>query len=41
MVGAGRAGTRAERIRGGREQEWRTWTVAVAGVGGETWISCI
>ena len=38
-VGAGRAGTRAEGVRGGGAQEWRTWTVAVAGMGGETWIS--
>ena len=36
-VGAGRVGTRAEGVGG--EQEWRTWTVAVAGLGGETWIS--
>ena len=38
-VEAGREGARAEGVRGGGEQEWRTWTVAVAGVGGETWIS--
>ena len=36
-VGAGRGGARAEVVGG--EQEWRTWTVAVAGLGGETWIS--
>jgi hypothetical protein len=36
-VGAGRVGARAEVVGG--EQEWRTWTVAVAGLGGETWIS--
>ena len=36
-VGAGRVGARAE-VMGG-VQEWRTWTVAVAGLGGETWIS--
>ena len=37
-VGAWRAGTRT-RVHGGGEQAWRTWMVAVAGVGGETWIS--
>jgi hypothetical protein len=38
-VGAERAGTRAERVHCGGEQELSRWMVAVAGVGGETWIS--
>ena len=41
MVGAGRVGLMGTVPVVGGGLVWRTWTAAVAGVGGETWISCM